>query len=99
MVLSRGVSAVGAATAHPLVNLGELELPKTTDSVSWQCSVLNPAIDRVFRDAQMPGHGIDRDPRFGLRIHIPPSERNSGRSPKLAQQQWLSTSKICESRE
>lgn len=59
---------VGIASAHPLVDLGELELPEATDLVGRQPAVLDPSVDGVLRNPEVRGNVIDRDLRLCHRL-------------------------------
>jgi hypothetical protein len=52
------MSPIGSSTAHPLINLGELEFPEATDSSRRQAAFFYPAIDGVLDDAKMLGDVI-----------------------------------------
>ena len=69
--LRRDRRARCTAGAHPLIDLRKLELPQTSDPVCRQALVLDPAVDGVFRDAEVLGHRVDGHPGFGR--HCPTS--------------------------
>jgi hypothetical protein len=45
-----------------------------------QAAVLDPAIDRVFRNGQMLGDGVDGHPRLGTDVHRFPFLFSAGRA-------------------
>jgi hypothetical protein len=50
---------VGVSSMHPLIDLGSLELPRTTDAMSWEPLVRDPCVDRVLADAEVLGDLAD----------------------------------------
>src|SRR5690606_1680902 len=66
-----------ATRAHPVIDLGELELPEATNLVSWQSATLDPPVHRVACHPEVRRNVLDRDPRFGSRHGAGPARHGS----------------------